>query len=107
MAYDRYVVISNPLEAAMQVTKKRAMGMIAITYVLSLFWSLPPFFGWGAYIPEGFQVNKIILDLLCHSCLIKIGLHNRWYKNKIETLGDFKKLAAKKKKTSKIMKNLP
>ena len=75
VAYDRYVVISNPLEAAMQVTKKRAMGMIAITYALSLFWSLPPFFGWGAYIPEGFQVKMVFV--LHHICLIKIDLYNR------------------------------
>lgn len=58
VAYDRYVVISNPLEAAQRVTKKRAVGMIVVTYILSLIVSLPPFFGWGAYIPEGFQVNS-------------------------------------------------
>ncbi len=57
VAYDRYVVISNPLEAAQKVTKKRALLMIMITWIFSLFWSLPPFFGWGAYVPEGFQVK--------------------------------------------------
>ncbi len=57
VAYDRYVVISNPLEAAQKVTKKRAMLMILSTWIFSLVWSLPPFFGFGAYVPEGFQVR--------------------------------------------------
>lgn len=56
VSYDRYVVISNPLEAAQKVTKKRALVMIFISHILSLLWTIPPFFGFGGYIPEGFQV---------------------------------------------------
>ncbi|XP_053307241.1 melanopsin isoform X2 [Spea bombifrons] len=53
IAVDRYFVITRPLTSIGVLSKKRAMLILLSVWLYSLAWSLPPFFGWSAYIPEG------------------------------------------------------
>ncbi len=57
ISVDRYNVISKPLEALRKVTHRRAAMQILLVWAWALGWALPPLFGWGAYIPEGFQTT--------------------------------------------------
>ncbi|XP_036593160.1 melanopsin [Trichosurus vulpecula] len=53
IALDRYLVITRPL-ASIGVISKKKTGLILLgVWLYSLAWSLPPFFGWSAYVPEG------------------------------------------------------
>ncbi|XP_072484656.1 melanopsin [Notamacropus eugenii] len=53
IALDRYFVITRPL-ASIGVVSKKKTGLILLgVWLYSLAWSLPPFFGWSAYVPEG------------------------------------------------------
>ncbi|KAM9364928.1 LOW QUALITY PROTEIN: melanopsin-A [Pholidichthys leucotaenia] len=53
IAVDRYFVITRPLTSIGVLSWKRAFLILAVTWAYSLGWSLPPFFGWSAYVPEG------------------------------------------------------
>uniref|UniRef100_A0A8C6LI52 Opsin 4a (melanopsin) n=1 Tax=Nothobranchius furzeri TaxID=105023 RepID=A0A8C6LI52_NOTFU len=53
IAIDRYFVITRPLTSIGVLSRKRALLVLALVWVYSLGWSLPPFFGWSAYVPEG------------------------------------------------------
>ncbi|XP_017290986.1 melanopsin-A [Kryptolebias marmoratus] len=53
IAIDRYVVITRPLASIGVLSRKRALLILMAVWVYSLGWSLPPFFGWSAYVPEG------------------------------------------------------
>uniref|UniRef100_A0A3P8YQR0 G-protein coupled receptors family 1 profile domain-containing protein n=1 Tax=Esox lucius TaxID=8010 RepID=A0A3P8YQR0_ESOLU len=53
IAVDRYFVITRPLSSIGVLSKKRARLILMAAWVYSLGWSLPPFFGWSAYVPEG------------------------------------------------------
>ncbi|CAB1312559.1 unnamed protein product [Coregonus sp. 'balchen'] len=53
IAVDRYFVITRPLASIGVLSKKRALLILMAAWVYSLGWSLPPFFGWSAYVPEG------------------------------------------------------
>uniref|UniRef100_A0A3B3SKA4 Opsin 4b n=1 Tax=Paramormyrops kingsleyae TaxID=1676925 RepID=A0A3B3SKA4_9TELE len=53
IAVDRYVVITRPLASIGVLSHRRALLILAATWGYSLGWSLPPFFGWSAYVPEG------------------------------------------------------
>ncbi|CDQ59800.1 unnamed protein product [Oncorhynchus mykiss] len=53
IAVDRYFVITRPLASIGVLSKKRAQLILMAAWVYSLGWSLPPFFGWSAYVPEG------------------------------------------------------
>nr|XP_046188750.1 melanopsin-A-like [Oncorhynchus gorbuscha] len=53
IAVDRYFVITRPLASIGVLSKKRAQLILLAAWVYSLGWSLPPFFGWSAYVPEG------------------------------------------------------
>ncbi|XP_021357501.1 rhodopsin, GQ-coupled [Mizuhopecten yessoensis] len=57
ISIDRYIVITKPLQASQTMTRRKVHLMIVIVWVLSILLSIPPFFGWGAYIPEGFQTS--------------------------------------------------
>lgn len=57
IAIDRYYAIARPLHVAKFMTRKRAFIMIAVVWIWSFASSLPPIFGWGRYIPEGFQTS--------------------------------------------------
>ncbi|KAK2507910.1 hypothetical protein MC885_002752 [Smutsia gigantea] len=53
IALDRYLVITHPL-ATVGVVSKRQAGLVLLgIWLYALAWSLPPFFGWSAYVPEG------------------------------------------------------
>uniref|UniRef100_A0A8C4UPY7 Opsin 4 n=1 Tax=Falco tinnunculus TaxID=100819 RepID=A0A8C4UPY7_FALTI len=53
IALDRYFVITKPLASVGVMSKKKALIILVGVWLYSLAWSLPPFFGWSAYVPEG------------------------------------------------------
>ncbi|XP_058527388.1 melanopsin [Ochotona princeps] len=53
IALDRYLVITRPLAAVGMVSKRRTGLVLLGVWLYSLAWSLPPLFGWSAYVPEG------------------------------------------------------
>ncbi|XP_067996128.1 melanopsin isoform X1 [Melanerpes formicivorus] len=53
IALDRYFVITKPLPSVGVTSKKKALIILVGVWLYSLAWSLPPFFGWSAYVPEG------------------------------------------------------
>ncbi|XP_036978984.1 melanopsin-A-like isoform X2 [Acanthopagrus latus] len=53
IAIDRYFVITRPLTSIGVLSRKRALLILMAAWTYSLGWSLPPFFGWSAYVPEG------------------------------------------------------
>uniref|UniRef100_K7FPC1 Opsin 4 n=1 Tax=Pelodiscus sinensis TaxID=13735 RepID=K7FPC1_PELSI len=53
IALDRYFVITRPLASIVVMSKKKALIILLAVWLYSLAWSLPPFFGWSAYVPEG------------------------------------------------------
>ncbi|MEE6518682.1 hypothetical protein FKM82_029820 [Ascaphus truei] len=53
IALDRYFVITRPLASIRGISKKKAVLILLGVWLYSLAWSLPPFFGWSAYVPEG------------------------------------------------------
>jgi len=52
ISYDRYNVIVNGV-AGQPLTKGKALCFILFAWAYAIGWSIPPFFGWGKYIPEG------------------------------------------------------
>ncbi|XP_078716067.1 melanopsin-like isoform X2 [Lampetra fluviatilis] len=57
IATDRYLVLTRPLASIGAMSKRRAMYITAAVWFYSLAWSLPPFFGWSAYVPEGLMTS--------------------------------------------------
>ncbi|KAF3707923.1 Melanopsin-A Mammalian-like melanopsin Melanopsin-M Opsin-4-A Opsin-4M [Channa argus] len=57
IAVDRYFVITRPLTSIGVLSRKRAFLILVAAWVYSLGWSLPPFFGWSAYVPEGLMTS--------------------------------------------------
>ncbi|KAB5581523.1 hypothetical protein PHYPO_G00176680 [Pangasianodon hypophthalmus] len=57
IAVDRYFVITRPLSSIGMLSEKRALLVLTCAWVYSLGWSLPPFFGWSAYVPEGLMTS--------------------------------------------------
>ncbi|XP_061084752.1 melanopsin-A [Conger conger] len=53
IAIDRYFVITRPLASIGVLSRKKALLILLVAWLYSLGWSLPPFFGWSAYVPEG------------------------------------------------------
>ncbi|XP_041715305.2 melanopsin-A-like [Coregonus clupeaformis] len=53
IAMDRYFVITRPLTSMGVMSRRRALYVMAAAWLYSMAWSLPPFFGWSAYVPEG------------------------------------------------------
>ncbi|XP_063730870.1 melanopsin-A-like isoform X1 [Eleginops maclovinus] len=53
IAVDRYFVITRPLTSIGVLSRRRAFFILLGAWAYSLAWSLPPFFGWSAYVPEG------------------------------------------------------
>ncbi len=48
--------------------------MIVAAWIMCLAWSVPPFFGWGAYIPEGLQVSRLTqMQAIRYKCIIMNG----------------------------------
>ena len=48
------MVIAKPLYMMQAATKWRSLKQIFFIWVYAICWVLPPWFGWGAFIPEGF-----------------------------------------------------
>ncbi|XP_061563602.1 melanopsin-A-like [Cololabis saira] len=57
IAVDRYVVITRPLASLGVMSHKKALSFVAVAWFYSMGWSLPPFFGWSAYVPEGLMTS--------------------------------------------------
>nr|XP_048277505.1 melanopsin [Myodes glareolus] len=53
IALDRYLVITRPLATIGMGSKRRTALVLLGVWLYALVWSLPPFFGWSAYVPEG------------------------------------------------------
>ncbi|XP_064202248.1 melanopsin-like [Anguilla rostrata] len=57
IAADRCLAITRPLAFLGGVTRRRVGLVLGGLWAYSLGWSLPPFFGWSAYVPEGLQTS--------------------------------------------------
>ncbi|XP_028331800.1 melanopsin-A-like [Gouania willdenowi] len=57
IAVDRYVVITRPLASLGAMSRRKALSILAVAWLYSMGWSLPPFFGWSAYVPEGLMTS--------------------------------------------------
>ncbi|XP_035827770.1 rhodopsin-like [Aplysia californica] len=57
IAFDRYSVIARPIKASRTLSYRKAFMMLVFVWCWSTTWTIPPLFGWGAYIPEGFQTS--------------------------------------------------
>lgn len=57
IAADRCLAITQPLALVSRVSRRKAGVILAVVWLYSLGWSLPPFFGWSAYVPEGLQTS--------------------------------------------------
>ncbi|KAM7370612.1 hypothetical protein PAMP_010141 [Pampus punctatissimus] len=57
IAVDRYVVITRPLASLGAMSRRKALSIVAVAWFYSMGWSLPPFFGWSAYVPEGLMTS--------------------------------------------------
>ncbi|XP_060795022.1 opsin 4b [Neoarius graeffei] len=57
IAVDRYFVITRPLASIGKMSHKRALIILVLAWLYTLCWSLPPFFGWSAYVPEGLMTS--------------------------------------------------
>ncbi|XP_061111858.1 melanopsin-like [Conger conger] len=55
IAADRCLAVARPLALLGGVTRRRAGALLAGLWAYALGWSLPPFFGWSAYVPEGLR----------------------------------------------------
>ncbi|XP_045111199.1 compound eye opsin BCRH2-like [Portunus trituberculatus] len=52
ISYDRYNVIVNGVGGS-PLTSGKALIFMLFSWAYAVGWSIPPFFGWGKYIPEG------------------------------------------------------
>ncbi|XP_051555150.1 melanopsin-like [Myxocyprinus asiaticus] len=57
IAADRCLAITQPLALVGKVSRRKAGAVLAVVWLYSLGWSLPPFFGWSAFVPEGLQTS--------------------------------------------------
>lgn len=57
IAVDRCLAITRPLALLGGVSRGRVLAVLTGVWLYSLGWSLPPFFGWSAYVPEGLQTS--------------------------------------------------
>ncbi|KAI4807569.1 hypothetical protein KUCAC02_027371, partial [Chaenocephalus aceratus] len=66
IAVDRYVVITRPLASLGGMSRRKALCILAAAWVYSAGWSLPPFFGWSAYVPEAIRhTTRAITQMNC------------------------------------------
>lgn len=52
ISFDRYNVIVKGM-SGVRMTSGKSVLLILFCWAYAIGWSLPPFFGWGKYIPEG------------------------------------------------------
>ncbi|KAK4474912.1 hypothetical protein MN116_002020 [Schistosoma mekongi] len=72
IAFDRYLVIATPFESVFQTTPKRTILIMLFLWLWSLIWTIPPVFGFGRYVTEGFQTS-------CTFDYISTDLKNRLF----------------------------
>ncbi|XP_076061479.1 rhodopsin-like [Oratosquilla oratoria] len=72
ITYDRYALIVKDITSESLSAPKAAL-QILLLWLLSVAWTLAPFFGWGSYVPEGNMTvcgfNYLSLDLMNTSYL--------------------------------------
>ncbi|EFB24396.1 hypothetical protein PANDA_001282, partial [Ailuropoda melanoleuca] len=56
LAFERYMVICKPF-GNFRFTSKHALMVVLATWTIGIGVSIPPFFGWSRYIPEGLQCS--------------------------------------------------
>ncbi|CAH8871129.1 unnamed protein product [Trichobilharzia szidati] len=57
VAVDRYMVIATPFESVFQTTNRRTIILMLFLWLWSLIWTIPPLFGFGRYVLEGYQTS--------------------------------------------------
>lgn len=62
IAVDRYVVITRPLASLGAMSRRKALSIVAVAWVYSMGWSLPPFFGWSEYNYTQRPGSRVIID---------------------------------------------
>ncbi|XP_028722054.1 short-wave-sensitive opsin 1 [Peromyscus leucopus] len=56
LALERYIVICKPF-GNVRFNSKHALMVVLITWTIGISVSIPPFFGWSRFIPEGLQCS--------------------------------------------------
>uniref|UniRef100_A0A8C0G1J5 Opsin 1, short wave sensitive n=1 Tax=Chelonoidis abingdonii TaxID=106734 RepID=A0A8C0G1J5_CHEAB len=56
LAFERYIVICKPF-GNFRFSSKHALMAVAATWVIGIGVSIPPYFGWSRFIPEGLQCS--------------------------------------------------
>ncbi|XP_045420144.1 short-wave-sensitive opsin 1 [Lemur catta] len=56
LAFERYVVICKPF-GNFRFSSKHALMVVLATWIIGIGVSIPPFFGWSRFIPEGLQCS--------------------------------------------------
>uniref|UniRef100_H0VGD5 Short-wave-sensitive opsin 1 n=1 Tax=Cavia porcellus TaxID=10141 RepID=H0VGD5_CAVPO len=56
LAFERYLVICKPF-GNFRFSSKHALIVVLATWVIGIGVSIPPFFGWSRYMPEGLQCS--------------------------------------------------
>ncbi|KAE8616897.1 hypothetical protein XENTR_v10008921 [Xenopus tropicalis] len=56
LAFERYIVICKPM-GNFTFSSSHAMAVVICTWIIGIGVSVPPFFGWSRYMPEGLQCS--------------------------------------------------
>lgn len=62
ISYDRYNVIVNGVGGS-PLSAGKAFFFILFSWGYGIAWSIPPFFGWGRFIPEGKLSSYFLVNL--------------------------------------------
>nr|AZT82026.1 short wave sensitive opsin 1 [Phyllops falcatus] len=56
LAFERYIVICKPF-GSFRFSSRHALTVVLATWTIGIGVSIPPFFGWSRFIPEGLQCS--------------------------------------------------
>ncbi|KAF6086506.1 opsin 1, short wave sensitive [Phyllostomus discolor] len=56
LAFERYIVICKPF-GSFRFSSRHALMVVLATWTIGIGVSIPPFFGWSRFIPEGLQCS--------------------------------------------------
>nr|AZT82028.1 short wave sensitive opsin 1 [Chiroderma villosum] len=56
LAFERYIVICKPF-GSFRFSSRHALMVVLATWTIGISVSIPPFFGWSRFIPEGLQCS--------------------------------------------------
>ncbi|XP_060040184.1 short-wave-sensitive opsin 1, partial [Erinaceus europaeus] len=56
LAFERYVVVCKPF-GSFRFSSRHALMVVLATWIMGVGVSIPPFFGWSRFIPEGLQCS--------------------------------------------------